>query len=427
MNVVWFGHVPWEDFADLRRFCNIPARVLYWVDGPAPRSPLARVSHGEPIERAGADVRRISWRRALELPPDETVAFISHPLWPLLFRGWRPRRLVAVWPEPSGEDRGWWYRFATLVSGAVDAVWAVSEPMYLQESFRRVGVFFAGGGSEVPDREGPGEAEELFVRVADRLMRGMSVEDLEAVQWRSRVRDYEKLLQSSGPHETVLFLTAAYRYLLHDPKAEEDLLRSFELAVVAGRPDCLRTHYRFLSAVRAQAGDIEGAVQVYGVTALEEGERREYDRLRDWVGRGERELAAARIYCLNDDFRSASRVLRGLSGDAARRLRAEAAVRAGRWADALQEWVPADGRIRARRRDAAVVRGTIDLLRGNRAGAVHHFLRAAAEDIQALGRLLELRAVDKHLERLAGKGESFDESGSKEPGQSVDGDDAGAQ
>ncbi|MBX6394690.1 MAG: hypothetical protein IRY98_03045 [Alicyclobacillaceae bacterium] len=329
-----------------------------------------------------------------KLPAENVVAVVAEPLWLLDFRGWRPKYLIALlslFPWNPGDPI---QRSAEWLLGEADVVFAASEQIYLQTCFRRSGVFFLD----------PGESREIqaarFTEVIGRLTRTEPLEDLMAAQWQFRMEHCMTLLSRVETRETVHFLIAAYRYLLGEPEAKDHLLRSFELAVAAGRPDCLRTHYRFLSAMLAKENRVEEAVQVYGVTAVEEEERREYRLLRDWVAGGERELARARIFLLNDDVRSAWEVVRELSGEAARRLQVEAALKAGRLEEAYRRMAPRDLRTRAGRRDAEILAGLIGRMKGDRFGAVHHLLRAAAEDPDALVHLLELGVLEEALERL---------------------------
>lgn len=348
------------------------------------------------------------------------MALVIEPLWVSAFCGWRPKWLVMLVPRKAYETPVQ-QRWADLVTGMADAVLAESESLYLQLCFRRNGVIFWD-----PYRSWE-ERRQLAIQVIETLVERGDPERMAVDQRHSLLRDYEMLADREDVKETAYYLMALYRYLLADSRAQQDLLTAFERAVEAGRPNSLITHYRFLSAILAQCGRVEEAVQAYGITAVDERAKEEYDRLVRWFEEGQGQLVRARLFLLNDDIRSARVTLGRLDGEAARRLSMEADIRAGRLEEALCRLTPGDRKSRAARRAIAVQEGLLHWMRGDRAEAIHQFLRAAVEDPGVLGYVLEMGDAEEILERIGRRGGGYDAARAQSLGQSVDGHDAGAQ
>ncbi|ADG05908.1 hypothetical protein [Kyrpidia tusciae] len=389
MKVVAFGsetlsRFPYRDLLEV-----LPAECRYYVGAGSDSggSGLDKYADVEDV------VRDISVEDCRRLPADETTAIVTEPLWVSAFGGWRPERMVAVMADLSFSTAAQ-RRWANLVAAVADAVFVRSETQYLQWCFQRPTVFF---WDPYRCRQ---EAVHWASRVIGALEDPEELRGLEKEQWHSRLKEYQGFVGREEIAEKALYFSAAYRYLLEDPAAREDLLASFERAVASGRADCLVTHYRFLSAILAKQGRLEEAVQAYGVTALDQAAKWEYERLLTWLEDGRQALVRARLFLLNDDLRSAREVLSETDGEEAGRLRLEIAWRTGYPDQAFREVAPADCKTHSLPQAVEILEGLFHWLQGDRPGAIHHFLRAAAEDPNALGYILEMDEAESLLEQI---------------------------
>ena len=72
------------------------------------------------------------------------------------------------------------------------------------------------------------------------------------------------------------------------------------------------------SAIHARSGQIDEALQVFGISANHEQERHHYEQSCRWLEAGEEQLVRAELLRINDDYGSALRILDELGGETAR-------------------------------------------------------------------------------------------------------------
>lgn len=267
------------------------------------------------------DLHRIDW--------SHTTAFVLHPCWATTVLPLRPR-LIGVWTAGSaGEDQleaSWRGRLA----GEASFVMTLSEPYYLDLSFRRDNVFVWDGADETSDWF----ASQASLWAAD----GTDPLPLCRLQRQRREAAYRERISTAGTNSTLMFYRSVYLYLLGDAaQAERELLSAFEQAVLQGEELALVNVYRFRSALLASQGKLVEAVQAYEATASTAVERANAEELRRRLTAGEDGLVAVMLLRLNDDYREAAVRLEKLleeteaSGDVSAPAGAHGAASASGW------------------------------------------------------------------------------------------------
>jgi hypothetical protein len=251
---------------------------------------------------------------------------------------------------------------------------------------------------EVPLRD----YELLFLHALRQTLSGVQ-DTVTQLQCSVRADFYRQLRSKAGAHETISFLLAAYEYVLEDSRAAASLKEAFSHAVLNGRNDCVSSHYRFLSAIHARTGEIENALQVYGISAGNEQERHHYEQLCRWLEAGEDQLVQAELLRLNDDYGNALHILDELGGETARHWKFRIYQETGRVEDALDLVHAVDIQDNASRQDYRQLSGLALALRGERHGAVRQFLEMALEDEDALARIVEMELLDHAVQQLLGE------------------------
>ncbi|PWW08494.1 hypothetical protein DFQ01_101217 [Paenibacillus cellulosilyticus] len=414
----------------------------------AAKHPVRWVTNNPQRALAGApsNVTAISTDELHHMDWSQATAFVLHPCWAATVLPLRPRLLGAWTSGSAGEDQleaSWRGRLA----GEASFVLTLSEPYYLDLSFRRDNVFVLDGADETSDWF----ASQAGLWAAD----GTDPLPLCRLQRQRREAAYRERLSETGGSSTLMFYRSVYLYLLGDAVgAERELLGAFEQAVLQGDEHALDGIYRFRSALLASQGKLESAVQAYEATAITAVERANAEELRRRLVHGERSLVTVMLLRLNDDHReAASRLERLLNelivdtgesivpmdGDksadqmlsaeskwkveevhagelgrskheqaaqamTARRLLIDSLLQAGCVRRASQ-WFESNTIQTARdRTDYELLQGTALLLNGSRREAILSFLRATELRQDAIGALTELALLDAAVKRLADGG-----------------------
>lgn len=436
--MVVFPDAPWGSTPFSAHLSPIAAKhPIRWVTNNPQRS----------LAGAPSDVTALSTDELHRVDWSQVTAFVLHPCWAASVLPLRPRLLGAWTAGSAGEDQleaSWRGRLA----GEASFVLTLSEPYYLDLSFRRDNVFVLDGADETSDWF----ASQAGIWAAD----GTDPLPLCRLQRQRREAAYRERLAAAGANSTLMFYRSVYLYLLGDAaQAERELLSAFEHAVLHGDEHALVGIYRFRSALLASQGKLESAVQAYEATASSAVERANAEELRRRLLQGEHALVTTMLLRLNDDHREAASRLEKLlselsveadkrgeraagAGDNAAnrhgvgrpwkadvelagedkqhaRVRADHAVTARRM---LIDSLLQSGRVRrasqwferhtiqsARdRTDYELLQGTSLLLNGSRREAVLSFLRATELRQDAIGALTELSLLDAAVERLADGG-----------------------
>lgn len=345
--------------------------------------------------------------------PEQTVALVSNPFWIRVINQFNPKFLVAIIPSHTDEeDTILWEKYWTHLAAKATMVCTDSERIYLEQCFQRDSVFFLHSDNHLTYDIQAVKGDPLLLRDYEVLFRdaiatmlnsnNQSLNDLVKSQWRLRIEHYHQLVGNIAARETAYFLLAVYHYLLGGSDARSYLLQSFEHTLLAGHANSLTTHYRFLSAIEAKAGELARAVSTYGITATQPEETAIYQNLLDLLERGERELVRANLYLLNDDYKSATALLLKMPTELARRTLFQAYMRMGELERAVQLVVQTDLFSINDRHDYCLLAGTVEAMKANRHEAIHYFLQAATYDYKAIAHILELRAVDERLYEIIG-------------------------
>lgn len=139
------------------------------------------------------------------------------------------------------------------------------------------------------------------------------------------------------------------------------------------------------------------------LVATDEQERHHYEQLCRWLEAGEDQLVRAELLRMNDDYGNALRILDELGGETARHWKFRIYQETGRVEEALALVHAVDIQDDASRRDYQQLSGSALALRGERHGAVRHFLETALEDEDALVRIVELELLDHAIQQLLGE------------------------
>lgn len=358
-----------------------------------------------------------------DTPGRWTLALVFHPYWLGAATALRPDRLVLLLPGDSFEEgeQVWRKRFVQAMAAA-DLIAVASESRYLELSFKKRATWLLQD-----DGLGAAESGRLFARAVE----GEEPADAVGAQRRALRERYAAMRDKAGPHETISFLLSVYEYLLGMPDAAAHLREAFGHAVALRRPDCLISHYRFLSAILAAEDRLGEALDAYGATAVGAGDKTHYEAMCLLADQGRFALAKALLLRLNDDVVGALEALETAADPTpeASRMRAGLLLDAGRLSEALA--VGDGGRSRG---EDLLLAGAVRKLEGDRFGAIRLYLEAADRDREAIAAIVELREEDEALQRLRQwlRGNGGDEDGAPDPagsqsaGQQADGDAASA-
>lgn len=337
-----------------------------------------------------------------ELNASEYTAIAASPYWIRTVLSFQPAAIF-YWMEkcPDGEDTVLWDQYAGLFAAHSRLVLTDSEKMYLEQCLLRDAVFwvdsFPAAGPE--DTQLRRENEQLLEQMLAAQEQGEPLEPWTIKQWESRERYYTALSSKLGPHETVSYLAASYRYFLKRPEAREALTVSFEQMLLKEHHACLHSHVRFFSVLELQHGRLDKAIRLFEITAFTEEERRAAAGLHEWLQNGRTDWVRAELYRLNEDIRSAIHVLEPLSDLEARARLVPLYSRAHRWGEALALLdagaAPSGGM------SAEVLRGTLHLIHNRRREAIQVFLRASIPDWNVLSHLNGMIALEQAAQAIA--------------------------
>lgn len=350
------------------------------------------------------------------LDPHETVALVFHPYWIEVVNRFAPRSVVSfIEPCPQDSDPELWEKLWNLLGAKSALVCTSSERIYLEQCFRRDSVVLLTSEERKPFDVCQIKGETLFLRdfemffrdAMERVLHNRSVEDLARKQWHLRKNYYRSLMDKVNMQATVRFLLSVYQYLLGEKDARDSLLQSFEHSLLAGNQESLTTHYRFLSAIEAQAGDLERAVDTYGITALLPNEKQTYHSLLSLLQQEKQDFVRAELFRLNEDYKSAASILRTNSSNETRRMLIQVYLHMGQMDQAVRLIQTSDLVSLEDRKNYFLLEGTVRSMYGDRHAAIHHFLKAAVYDYDAIAHVLELKALDDGLASLV-KGEMKD-------------------
>ncbi|WP_147423893.1 hypothetical protein [Cohnella endophytica] len=363
------------------------------------------------------------------------LAIVTHPYWIEKAASLHPERLLALIPDNTFEEYSelWKSRLAHCVLIA-DLFGSESESLYLEQAFKKEAVLLLRDADHLPSEgqresmQGSSAEFEVLLRqaVSKLLTDNVSPVWATALQQHTLVQHYSEIRKAVGPHETASFLLAVYEYLLKLPDAASHLLESFLHAQQSGREDCIRTHYRFLSAIHAQNDELREAIDAYGVTALSADDRLRYERICEYAENGRADLAAAWLLRENDDLVGALARLHGAYDSEATDLKYRWLVESSRWEEALALSGAAGISGKAEKRghpgirDERLLNGYARKLRGDRHEAIRFFLEAAELDQDAIGLIARIKSEDAAIARLR---RNMLETGESEGLTVVNGDD----
>ncbi|EFM09173.1 hypothetical protein PaecuDRAFT_4176 [Paenibacillus curdlanolyticus YK9] len=307
--VVIFPDAPWRSSAFKPLIAQLASKhPLLWVtDQPE----LA-------LQGAPASVSALALQELDQVPWGQTSAMLLHPCWTVTALPLRPR-LIGAWMAIDAQEGSLPAKWRAVLTGEASFVLSLSEPYYLDLSFRRDGVFVLDGADETSDWF----ALQAVLWAAD----GTDPCSLARLQQQRREAAYRERLATAAD-ATLAFYRSVYLYLLGDmAQAERELLAAFEQAVLGGGDHALAGVYRCRSAIQAAQGNVEKAALTYESSAATDSERMQADELRQLIANGETAMAAAALLRLNDDHRQAIERLERLCAtwdSAAKELRAAA-------------------------------------------------------------------------------------------------------
>ncbi|MWC27347.1 hypothetical protein [Paenibacillus sp. MMS18-CY102] len=412
--VVIFPDAPWCDSAFKPLLIQLANKhPLHWVTNQPKHA----------LQGAPASVTALALHELAQVDWGQTSAMVLHPCWAAAALPLCPRQLGA-WMAITNEEDGLTAKWRAALAGEASFVLSLSEPYYLDLSFRRDGVFVLDGADETSDWF----ALQAVLWAAE----GTTPSSLARLQQQRREAAYRERLMASAD-ATLTFYRSVYLYLLGDAaQAERELLAAYELAVLGGEEHALARIYRFRSAIQVAQGNVAAAALTYEASALTDNERAQAGELRRLIENGDAALAAAMLLRLNDDHRQAIERLERLCGtgaDAAHgdadtvqhgdRSRALAAKRefaermlldsllqAGRMREAYGRISPEDIASVKDRCEFAMLQGIVLLMDGDRRGAITALLRAAELQHEAIGSLTEILQLDTVVQKLAASGQT---------------------
>lgn len=363
---------------------------VYYVTS---RSKVEFHEHSEPGQPAWPEALNYVLRSELaQLWNENTIAFVAHPYWVHAVASLHPKHIITY--ESAHLDKsneGLYIACMQQLTALSQLICSASEMKCLDWSFRGFSALLLQEESTVYD--------VLFQEAVHELT-GSSLTAVHRRQWSERAAYYESLREQSGPHETVSFLLSVYMYLLEDKKSLRYAEEAFLQAVMQGRNNALITHYRFISAIYAQQGNLSQAVNTYGITAYSDADMNKYHSLLQLMADGQETAALFHIYRFNDDYRAALSMLDLLPEQNARHLSFQLYRETGRLEKALGEVAASDLQTEQDRREFRILSGSVEAMRGDRHTAIRLFMEAAESDEDALVQILALDALDEELRIL---------------------------
>jgi hypothetical protein len=395
MNYIFFSHVPWSEY---------PYRHLAeWL---RPKGKVFIVAPG--VAGAGTgETERLGLSEASKLPPEESVALVSHPFVPTAFPVHRFKTVIALLAEaPPGTSPDLWNKYAKLLSASAGLVMTCSESEYKDLLFKYDSVLLIASADA--DQQLPaGQAHrdrETFLEALELVVKRQYTGWIMRRQWDEQQNYYRELSREDETNELVWYLRSFYHYMLGEgEEAASCLRRSFAAGILSGARDPLGTRFRFLSAVHALNGEKEQALHTYGITCTTDEERAHYERLLQCFEQGAVLFALGEMLLRIGDLRTASRLLAKSRDDRALAILKSIAVQIGDVRRALS--LPAVSANAGRqlildRSSNERLNGLHHLIQGDRQLAMRCFWRASAlNDISP--ELLELEAIDRALASLS--------------------------
>ncbi|MFC4100291.1 tetratricopeptide repeat protein [Paenibacillus xanthanilyticus] len=390
MNIVFFPDQPWESFAH-RHMAN-------WL------APLGAVYAAYPAGgTAPADnVRIISYREAAEMAAEDSAAFVAHPYAPTVVSIFRYPITVALHVEAPEGASARWYEHAKRLKAEADFIITDSERVYAELLFQYESVLIIGSPRESTDAAWPARDGEALLDALALCRDGKAIDFVMRRQWDEQLRYYERLAGLDDSQELVWYLQSFYRYLLGETdEAAASLQQCYAACLLASKPDALASRFRFLAAIRLRGGELEQALDAYGITCTTEEDRARYERLLRLYGQGEKALVRGELLLNVGDARSARRLLAASAHPDARRQLRSAAASAGDLRAILGTYGedPIEAANWRELAERELLLGQLTLTEGDRRGAMRSFWRAAAHT-GSYRDLLELGDIDRELARV---------------------------
>lgn len=385
---IW-GNETWEHFAYKQLLESFPGgnEFVYRGKGSPPGS-------HEPIPV------RFAPAVDLDAPRNhEYAAIVCSPFWIHQALGSGYSKVFFIMePCPAGVQREVWEKYSGLLAEAADLIITGSEKIYLEQCLRRRNVVWWDAG--VVDS---GENQRLVGTFVERVFREESLEPCMREQWKQRIRAYCRLREDVGNHETISYLLASYHYFLGEQQARELLLQSFETVLLREHNGTLHSHYRFLSAMEAQQGQLERAVYTYAITAVLPEEKEALARMERWAAMDRFHLLEAELYLANDDFAAAERAALEDASEEAEHFLIDLYLRQWMWKKGLRFME----RLHLKEHQGLSIdqiRATLLWIRNQKHEAVTQLLRASLLDWNMLLAFAEndliLRGCEQMKERL---------------------------
>lgn len=257
-----------------------------------------------------------------EVTGRKRVAIVTNPMLLQQVRSMNPDYIIAILsPCPSGDQQEDWTLMNQLVSAHADLVCSASERMYLEECFRRDGVFYLNRSSMLSyglGKDSHGQViflrddEWIWKQAVEIMLRGGDFMPLMIEQWHGRQDWYAAIQRESSPHELIHFMQASYAYLLHeDDAAKAWIQKSYDAATIRMNTVDVRPYYHFLAAIAARKGHVEEALQYYHAMVNIPEERGHYEQLAAFYEQGEMTLLRAQVLRFNEDHKYVTELLRG--------------------------------------------------------------------------------------------------------------------
>ncbi|WP_152391663.1 hypothetical protein [Paenibacillus guangzhouensis] len=261
-----------------------------------------------------------------QTPGEETeqkqVAIVTDPMLFQQVRRMKPDHIIAMLsPCPSGVQQEEWSLMRQLLCAYADMVCSASERIYLEECFRRDGVFYLHRSTMMSYGMGKDMNGEVIYLRDDELIWKQAVElmldggeymPLMAQQWQCRQAWYEAMQRKSSPHELIHFMQASYAYLLHeDDAAKAWIQKACDVAGIRTATEQISPYYHFLAAIAARRGHVAEALHYYEAMAHLPQERGHYEQLAAFYAQGEMTLLRAQVLRLNEDHKYVTDLIRG--------------------------------------------------------------------------------------------------------------------
>ncbi|OAB47017.1 hypothetical protein [Paenibacillus antarcticus] len=403
MKYMIFCHNGWGDFSYKRMLKLLPDRDEVIVVGEVMKK-----------DEQDYDVCSISLTNMLSLDLTEYTTIVCSPYWLKTVNSLHPRYMIALLERcPDDQDAEMWNKYSEILAAHADIVGTASERIYLEQCLRREGIFLLSGESPLTygmvnhrqDTLFLNDYEMIWFEALSCMNKGERFEQWTYVQWEIRCKYYVDLGATYPFHATISYLAATYLYLLgKSSDAGMYVVNSFEQMVLHDYLDCLDSHYRFLSSMAAQVGDLEKAIRIYAVSVYSEVDQMKVIEMRLWLDHGEDDLVKAEIFRLNEDYASAIRTLKPLNSSESKSLLRDNYMQTYRYEDALR--LTEEGSL-SHEMDSEIslvnsllIRGTIHMLHNRPYEAVKAILTATTVELSALQWLTEMSSYEESAERM---------------------------